>query len=137
MVCEPVSESAKQATRRYVRDMAIAAALYVGLVFAAVVTKRSFDPPQWALILLAVWPMAPALMMLRAYLVYLGTMDEFQRRLQHEALLIAAAIVSFGSLAYGFLEEWAELPHVPLIWVFPAFALVFGLAHVVIRWRYK
>jgi len=138
MVCEPTSsESQKQAKRRYFRDIAIASVLYVGFVFAGAAAVRYLDPPQWALILLALAPLAPALMMLRAYLVYLNAMDEFQRRLQTDALLVAAAVVTFGSFAYGFLEEWADLPHISLLWVFPAFCFIFGVAHVVIRWRYK
>jgi hypothetical protein len=137
MVCEPVSESAKLAKRRYQREMAAAAAVYVGVVFAAAFAIRNFDPPQWLAILAALAPVAPALMMLRAYLVYSRALDEFQRRLQTEALIVAAAVVVFGSFAYGFLEEWAEFPHVPLIWVFPAFSVVFGLAHILIRRRYK
>jgi hypothetical protein len=80
---------------------------------------------------------APALLMLRAYLVHLRAMDEFQRRLQSEAIIVATGIILFVSFAYGFLEEWAGFPHVPLIWVFPAFAFVFGLTHLVIRRRYK
>jgi hypothetical protein len=134
MTCE---FGAKPAARRYRRDMAVAGALYVALVFGAALIIRNYEAPQWARIVLALLPLAPALMMLRAYLVYLSAMDEFQRRLQTDALLIATGIIVFGTFAYGFLEEWADLPHVPLIWVFPVFAFVFGFAHIIIRLRYK
>ncbi len=136
MVCEPVSETAKQARRRYMRDMAISAALYVGFVFAAAFAIRNLAMPQWALILLSLLPTAPALLMLRAYITYTRAMDEFQRRLQSEALIVATGVVLFSSFAYGFLEEWASFPHVPLLWIFPAFSFVFGIAHIVIRRRY-
>src|SRR5262245_45171987 len=137
MVCEPASENMKAARRRYVRDMAISMTIYVALVFAGALVIRSFDPPQWARIVLALLPLAPALMMLRAYLRHLRAMDEFQRRLQTDALLMATGVVVFGSFAYGFLEDWADLPRVTLIWVFPIFSFVFGIAHGVIRHRYK
>jgi hypothetical protein len=137
MVCEPMSESGKQARRRYTRDMAISGVIYVAFVFAAAFAIRNLVLPQWALIVLSLLPVAPALLMLRAYLVYTRAMDEFQRRLQSEALIVATGIVLFGSFAYGFLEEWASFPHVPLIWVFPVFSFVFGIAHIVIRRRYK
>ena len=137
MVCEPMSETGKQARRRYVRDMAISGALYVVFVFAAALAIRLLPLSQWALIVLSLLPVAPALLMLRAYLVHLRAMDEFQRRLQSEALIVATGIILFASFAYGFLEEWADFPHVPLIWVFPAFAFVFGFTHLVIRRRYK
>ncbi len=137
MVCEPMSESGKQARRRYMRDMAISAALYVSFVFAAAFAIRDLALPQWALVGLSLLPVAPALLMLRAYLTYTRAMDEFQRRLQSEALIVATGIVLFGSFAYGFLEEWAAFPHVPLLWVFPVFSFVFGVAHAIIRRRYK
>jgi cation transport ATPase len=137
MVCEPISENAKHARRRYVREMAVSAVLYVALVFGAALVIRNVDTPQWARIVLSLLPTAPALLMLRAYLTYLNALDEFQRRLQTDALLIATGVTVFGTFAYGFLEEWADLPHVPLIWVFPLFSFVFGAAHAIIRHRYK
>ena len=134
MTCE---FSNREAAKRYRRDVAVAGAIYVAFVFGAALAIRYLSPPQGAVIVLSLLPVAPALMMLRAYLVFTRAMDEFQRRMQSEALIVAAAVTVFGSFAYGFLEEWAGFPHVPLIWVFPAFAFVFGAAHAVIRHRYK
>lgn len=129
--------SSKPAAQRYRRDLAIAGVLYMAVVWGAATAIRNADLPQPVIVALALLPLAPALLMLRAYLTFVRSMDEFQRRMQTEALIIAAAVTVFGSFAYGFLEEWADFPHVPLIWVFPVFALVFGLAHVFIRRRYR
>lgn len=137
MVCEPTSESGKLAKRRYTREMAVALALYVAFVFGAVFSIRNFELPQWTLILLSLAPMAPALLMLRAYLTYTRALDEFQRRIHTEALIVATALVVFGTFAYGFLEEWAGFPHLPIFWVFPIFSGTFGFAQIAIRRRYK
>jgi hypothetical protein len=134
MTCE---FSGKVAAKRYRRDIAIAGALYVALVIGAALLIRNFELPRWGVIVLSLLPVAPALMMLRAYLVFTRAMDEFQRRLQTEALIVAAGVTVFASFAYGFLEEWADFPHVPMIWVFPVFAFVFGIAHLIIWKRYK
>jgi uncharacterized membrane protein YesL len=136
MVCEPVNEAAKAAKRRYRRSMSVAAALYVGTVFVAALAIRNYELPQWVIVILALVPTAPALLMLRAYLIYVAALDEFQRRMQTQAVIVASALVVFGSFAYGFLEEWADFPRIPLLWVFPAFCVVFGLAHIVVRRRY-
>lgn len=117
--------------------MALSGVVYIALVFGAAFVIRNLDAPQWSRIVLALVPTAPALMMLRAYLTYLNALDEFQRRLQTDAMLLAAGVTVFSTFAYGFLEEWAELPHVPLLWVFPLFLMVFGIAHIIIRHRYK
>lgn len=137
MVCEPTSPATKLAQRRYARDLMIAAVLYVGFVFASALAIRNFELPQWALIMLSVLPVLPALYGVRGYLVYTRALDEFQRRLQNEALIVATGVVLFGSFTYGFLEEWANFPHLPLLWVFPVFSFVFGFAHIIIRRRYK
>src|SRR5690606_20728038 len=63
--------SDKPAARRYRRDIAVAGVLYVSLVFAGALAIRNFELPQWLVIVLALAPVVPALMMLRAYLVFL------------------------------------------------------------------
>lgn len=136
-MAEKMSENMKQVGRRYMRDMGVAALLYTGVIFAGAYAVRYLDLPQWLVIVAAIAPMLPALMMLRAYLVFVNSIDEFQRRIQMEAILIAAGITGFGTFAYGFLEEWADFPHVPLIWVLPALIGTWGIAACIIRLRYK
>lgn len=123
--------------RRYMGNMVVATVLYVAAVFGGVYAIRSDTLAQWAVILVALAPLLPALLMLRAYIIFLNGLDEFQRRIQTEAMLVSAAIVGFGSFAYGFLEEWADFPHLPLIWVFPALIGIWGVAACIIRLRYK
>lgn len=135
MTCEPATAKHKKATIRYFRDIAVAGALYIVFVFIGALIVRHLDPPQFVKIILAILPMAPALMMLRAYLVHLNAMDEFQRRMQTDALLITTGIVVFGSFAYGFLEEWADFPRAETLWFFPIFSFLFAAVHMVIRWR--
>ena len=128
---------ASASTKRYFRDMALSGSLYVACVIVAALLIRHAHVPQWAAVVLAILPTAPAVMMLRAYLAHVAALDEFQRRLQTEGLIVAAGVVVFGTFAYGFLEEWANAPHLSLIWIFPIFSFVFGIAHMFIRRRYK
>jgi hypothetical protein len=138
MSCEPAENpKQKQATIRYLRDIAVAGGLYMAFVLAGALAVRHLEPPQLVKIALAIAPMAPALLMLRAYLVHLRSMDEFQQRMQIDALLITTGIMVFGSFAWGFLEEWAGLPRVGMLWVFPVFSLLFAVVHTVIRFRNK
>lgn len=123
--------------RRYMGNMAVASILYTAAVFGGAYAIRGGDLPQWAVIAAALAPLLPALLMLRAYVIFLNGVDEFQRRIQTDAMLISAAIVGFGSFAYGFLEEWADFPHLPLIWVLPALCGFWGIAACILRLRYK
>jgi hypothetical protein len=138
MSCD-LPDNMKQANRRYLRDMAIAATAYVGVVFGAVTLLRhsGLHLPQWAVILVALAPNLPALMMMRTYLTYVRQMDEFNRRIQSEAWLISAGVVGLGSFTYSFLQEWAHFPQLDLSWIFPALIFVWGLATFFVRQRYK
>ncbi|HEX8902360.1 hypothetical protein [Vitreimonas sp.] len=129
-------EKTSLAAKRYSRDMLIAGALYAGVVIGGALTLNQ-EPPQWAVVVIALLPMLPALLMLRAYLVFLKGMDEFQRQIQSEAVAIAAGVTGFGSFSYGFLEEWAGFPHLPLIWVLPTLIFSWGVALCIVRLRYK
>jgi hypothetical protein len=136
MSCE-VSPKAKQIGQRYMRGMAIAAVLYMAVVAGGVYVINNNEPPQWLVIALALAPLAPAALMLRTYLVFFRALDEFQRRIQTEAMLITLGVVGLGAFTYGFLEEWADFPHVPLIWVFPAIIVTWTFAQIFVRVRYK
>lgn len=141
MTCESddLGPKAKQASRAYVRSMAIAAIIYVAVVFGAVTLIRHmpFSLPQWAVIIVALTPVIPALMMLRTYMTFLRSMDELHRRIQTEAWLVSAGVVGIGSFTYSFLEEWAHFPRIDLVWIFPALIFVWGMATFFVRRRYK
>ncbi len=141
MTCETgdLPPKAKQATAAYVRNMAICAVVYVSVVFGAVTLIRHmpFSLPQWAVILVALTPLIPALMMLRTYVTYLRALDELGRRIQTEAWLISAGVVGLGSFTYSFLEEWAQFPRIDLVWIFPALIFFWGMASFFVRRRYK
>ena len=136
MTCE-TEGATKVVARRYMRDMAIAGALYMVLVVAGALAIRFVDPPQWARIVLALLPLAPVALILRAILVFINSIDEFQRRIQMEAVLITAGLTAFGTFAWGFLEEWADLPRLSVMWVLPAMMMLWGLTLWIVRRRYK
>jgi hypothetical protein len=126
----------KPAATRLFRDMLGAGAVYLVAVLGASLAIKAFAPPQWIAALLAAAPIAPALLMLGAQLRYMRTLDEFQRRVQSEAVLIAAAIIAFATLAYGQLEDMAGFPDISMMWVFPALCVAWSAATLFVRRRY-
>lgn len=126
----------KPAATRLFRDMLGAGAVYLVAIVGASFAIKGFAPPQWVAALLAAAPIAPALLMLSAQLRYMRTLDEFQRRVQSEAVLIAAAVTAFATLAYGQLEDMAGFPDISMMWVFPALCVAWSIATVVVRQRY-
>jgi hypothetical protein len=135
--CPPSKSPA--AFKQYRRDFLIATVLYTVVLFASVSVLQRMELPKWAVVLVALAPVAPVALMLRAYLTVLGKMDELQRRIQSEAILIAAGVVGFGSFAYGFLEGANVLPSIPgaLLWILPAMIAVWGVALPYVSRRYS
>lgn len=138
MTCE-IEGVTKRVARQYFRDMSIAGLVYAVVLVGSVFVVRRLEPPQWVAIVLALASAAPALLMLRAFLRRLQGLDEFQRRVELEALAVAAAVVGFASFTYGFLQSFAGLPQIEdaLLWVFPALCFCWGIAQFVVRRRYQ
>lgn len=122
---------------RLFREMLGVGFVYVGAVFASSVAIKNFDPPQWVAALLALAPIVPAVFMVGVQLRYMRATDEFERRVQSESLLIAAAVIVFTTLAYGQLEDLAGFPDISLMFVFPAFCIVWSVASIILQMKYK
>ena len=129
--------SAKPAARRYRREFGLGMAVYVVTLLGGVYALKHFALPAWSAIVLALVPVAPVLYAMRAYITFIDAADELQRRIQHHAILIAAAIVCMASFTYGLLQEVADFPPVSLIWVFPAMCGVWGVAAAFVAKRYR
>ncbi len=127
----------ERATVRLFSEMLGVGLVYVAAVFGSSMAIKFFDPPQWVSALLAVAPIAPAVLMLSVQLRYMRATDEFERRVSSEAVVIAAAVIAFGTLAYGQLEDLAGFPDISFMFVFPVFCVVWSVASVVLHLRYK
>jgi hypothetical protein len=119
------------------RETLIAAVIYAASYVAAIWAIKAFAPPQWLAALIALVPILPALLMLRAELRHLHALDEMKRRMYSEAVLIATGALLVGSLAYGSLEDMAGFPHFSLWWVFPIFCVLQCVANMIVYLRYR
>lgn len=137
-ICEMAS-APRDVARRYRRDMIIASLAYVSVIFVSVYVTRHLSPPRWMSVAMALASVAPVFMMLRAYGRFFGGLDEFQRRVQSDSLVIATGVVGFAALTYGFLESFADFPvfEGALIWVLPAIMFVHSVAQIFVRRRYQ
>jgi hypothetical protein len=138
MSCE-VPDNMKEAGKRYTRRMLGAGLLYAAIVFATawVIRHSGLHLPQWAVVVIALTPVLPALLMMGNYLTFVRQMDEFNRRIQSEAWLISAGVVGIGTFTYSFVEEWAHFPRLEVVWIFPALIMAWGVALFFVRRRYQ
>jgi hypothetical protein len=112
---------------------------YVAAVFLSVWLLKRVDAPALRA-LIALLPVPAIALAMRAIVRRIRDADELQRRIEVEAVSIAAAFVSLGYLAAGFLQR-AKVIDVPssaaMIWVFPLVCLSFGVAKLVLGRRYR
>lgn len=122
------------ASRTYTRELLVAMAAYVAAVFVTVKLTPDVDPVLRVPFVLI--PLIPSAFALRAYLRFLGRMDELGRRIQLEALAIGFGAAGMLTFAYGFLEN-AGFPQLSYIWVFPLMIFLWGIGGAIATRRYQ
>ena len=126
----------KRAEKRYLKETVLAFTLYGTVIFAtdALLANGNLSPAEGTALALA--PMLPVLLFAKAMLRFYRTLDELQRKVVADAVVVAACVVGFGSFAWGWLELRLAVPALPTIWVLPALFAAFGMALPAVSRRY-
>ncbi len=124
--------------RRYFIEFGGAMLLYSVSVPLTVILEDRLEPQGAQALAIAMIPVIPTLLALWAFLRQFWRMDELQRRVVSEAMVIAALVVGLGSFALGWVLAvmGAGVP-VPLLWVMPALIGVWGVAMIFVKRRYS
>ncbi|MEX0300773.1 MAG: hypothetical protein AB3N28_16985 [Kordiimonas sp.] len=125
----------KKAIKIYTRDFGISMVLYVAAVFGINMVPGIEEMPMWQAVLIALIPILPILLSIRAVLTFHRSMDELHKQIVMEAVIIAFFLVGLGSFSYGFLEG-VGFPRLDVIWIFPALIMTQGAAQFVVRRKY-
>ena len=136
---EPCDTAPPALRRRYARELMLAMGAYVVVLFVSVwLLKQVEEPALRALLALA--PVPPIALALRAMIRYVRDADEMQQRIELEAICIATAFVCLLYMAGGFLQA-AKVIDVPaaaaMIWLFPLVCFSYGLAKLAVARRYR
>lgn len=124
--------------RRYLREFMPAMGVYVLAVLLSVWLLKRVDAPALRA-LVALMPVPPIALALRAIVRHIRDSDELQRRIELEAVSIATAFVSLSYLAAGFLQSTRviDIPaSAAMIWMFPLVCLTYGGAKLAVMRRY-
>jgi len=125
--------------RRYTRELMLAMGVYVLVLLASITLLRYIEAPALRA-LVALTPVPPIALALRAMVRYIRDVDEMQQRIELEAVSLATAFVSLVYMSAGFLQT-AKVIAVPagaaLIWLFPLVCFTYGLAKAVVMRRYR
>ena len=126
------------AARRFMWHLAITMVLYVAFLVLALVIFIHYRPTGPLAWLLAVLPALPVIGQLAVFGLYLAEeKDEFMRNLQIQAMLWGIGATLAVTTVWGFLENFAQVPHLYLYVVYPLFWFFVGISTPLLKARYK
>jgi hypothetical protein len=108
----------------------------VVLVVSVLILKSTTDPDAPWRIPVALTPVVPALFGMGAFVRYMGSMDELQRRIQLEAIAFSFGGTAALTFGYGFLEG-VGFPSLNWTFVFPLMMVLWGIGVAIAGRRYK
>ena len=91
----------------------------------------------WPTIALALFPVVLVVWGLWAILRLIASTDELERKIQVEGLVFAVVPTTLLTFAYGFLEEFAGFPRVPMFAVWAMLAVSRAVGLVMANRRYR
>jgi hypothetical protein len=128
--------------KRYLREFIPAMSAYVlAIVLCSWLLKRPLAGAEPALrAAVALLPALPIMLVLRAVVRVIRDNDELQRRIDLEAIAVAALVVGLGYFAAGLLVAAGVLAvpgQVALVWALPLLCLAYGVAKCIALRRYR
>ena len=123
------------AFRRYRQRFLLAMVAYSTAILLMLPIAKG-DGPVWSKALLVLVPVVPILVAVGEILRYTRSLDELERRVQFEAVSIAALLTCLSTFAWGLLEI-AGLPKMPVVLVLPLFCALYGLATAYAARRFR
>ncbi|MFC5436273.1 hypothetical protein ACFPME_06875 [Rhodanobacter umsongensis] len=126
--------------KRYLREFIPAMLAYVVLVVLSGFLLPKTASLPWRVVL-AVLPLLPIVLAIRAMVRVLRDQDELERRIDLESFAIAAMATGFGFFSFGLLLladlGWQVRGGAVAIWVMPCLFATFGLAKLLVVRRYR
>ncbi|WP_233263122.1 hypothetical protein [Cognatiluteimonas profundi] len=124
--------------RRYLREFMPPMLGYVVALFLSLWLLKQIES-AWLRGIVALLPLPPIALAMRAIVRYIRDADELQRRIELEAVSIATALVSLLYLAGGFLQFARVIEigaGIAMLWLFPLVCFTYGVAKVAVTRRY-
>jgi hypothetical protein len=126
----------KPAAKIYLRDFGLSMVLYTAAIVAVNMYLEHATLPQWQMAGMALIPVLPIILSVKAVLAFSRTWDELEKQQAMEGTLIAFFIVGMGTFTYGFLEG-VGFPPLETVWIFPMLIFSQGLGRMIVRWKYQ
>jgi len=126
--------------RRYLREFIPAMLGYVLLILSSVYWLRFGQPPAHWRPAIALLPVFPIILVMRAMVRVIRDSDELERRIELEAVAISALLVGTGFFSAGLLAGAKVIAldgDAVAVWVLPALCAIYGIAKCWAVRRYR
>lgn len=124
-----------EACKSFRKEGLLALGLYSVVVAASIWAISKFHLGGWK-IPVAITPVFPALLFVRAFLNFLDRCDELQARIHLQAFAFAFAGTAVLSLTYGFLQN-AGFPDANWVWVWPLMGTLWIIGKMIAKRKYQ
>lgn len=126
------------AKRRYMSRMTPTMVVYVVVLFASIwlLQREMADGVLRYLVAAApALPVCATVLWVGRYLA--EETDEFLRAVTVQSILWGTALVLVATTIWGFLEENAAAPHIPMFWIYPLFCAGMVPAQLILARKYQ
>jgi len=125
----------KSAHKRYMQVFVPAMAFYLISIFSVSFAKKNELFSDGIFYGLAVLPGLAILVWIWGHMRYITEIDEYLRAQQLKSILIGLAGVMAFATVWGLMEEFTNIPQIPIFYVVPGFYFIYGLAHMIVSKR--
>ncbi|MGR0185732.1 hypothetical protein [Azospirillum aestuarii] len=122
--------------KRYSVELSGALALYAVLLLGANAADRVFEPDGAAKMALTLLPILGTVIVAWAVLRGLRRMDELQRRIQFDAIVLSCIGTALATFAWGFAEG-VGAPELRAFHVWPLMAVLWVVGVLIAQRRYR
>ncbi len=119
----------------YMRRFAITMTGYIVFLFGSIYLLERVES-QVLSVIIAMLPMIPVFYGMWAYMQWVRNLDEFQQRIQFEAIAFSLGMTGMVTFTIGFLEN-AGIPQPGLIWIFPMIIMFWQIGLFIATRRYE
>ena len=124
-----------ESCKRYRKQSLLALGIYAVVLVASIEAISKFNLGWWR-IPIAITPVLPCLLVVRAMLGFFSRCDELQIRIHLQSLAFAFACTAILTLTYGFLQN-VGFPSVNWVWVWPLMGSLWMVGQLLAKRKYQ
>ena len=137
--CVDSEQHTKTLTRQYLREFIPAMGGYMLALPVSILLLLRVDMPIALQVAVALLPVVPMVLVMRAMLRHMLRQDEMQQRIELQAIAITCAVIGIATFSLGFLQNVRLLPSPPwlLLWILPLMIGSYGVARALVSRHYR